>query len=890
MEHKTQLSGESNYMNDQKMNRRTADNPLLRHTFRWMLLCAMLAMIALAGSNILAAAPTVDLPIGADSYKIAVDTDGVYSLTYADLQAAGMAVDTVNPTTFQMMHQGSDVAYVLTGDGDDVFEPGESVLFYGWGLDGSDDERQAAADNGWSFTANNHDRMYVDQNFFWIWADGTPTAPTSKLNLAGNTNVVNTFRDIVVHDEDDRFSYTNSDDWDEYEIESTSWFKTLMASNYAPLGDPFRTFPIEIIDPDPSGDDGTINVELYGVCKASEMGEHAFQVDFAGSSIISTWEGRFGKLVQNSFSAASLVDGMNDLYLETITPVGNAKPGTSICASGTLNSDLVFYNRAIIEYDRQMNAVNNELIFDYDDSGTFDFVVSEFTEGDPAKAIVWNITNRLVPANIPMSANEISSNGGTFSWTIGDENVPGGQYIATTTDNLLSAASIEQYTVNNVEPTGGAEWVAISHGNFITEALRLETHRQSAGRTTHVVDVEDVINQYGYGYHVPKAIENYVDNAYTTWTDALKYLLLFGDATIDPLQRECLESCNGGGWGTHMETYVVTDLLYEDRFSGLVPTDHTFADITGDVSPEIAVGRFAVSTLQEANNVVDKTILYEQNIIDEAEYLQNLAFLADRADGGGDFCQTTKDVSENPYYVGEFTGEISTFCLDQDYTDQGVAFDDALVDINADVFNSINNDGAAILNYRGHGAAENWGLSHIIVDWASHSDSWDNAGQPVVIISADCLEGNFANTADRLQGLAEKFIELEDVGTAAHWSSTGLGFDREHTALHQGFYEGLYTENGGTLTTIGDGIVYAKTRYVDGTLGNEAEIWAFTLQGDPALMMPNTVVAPEPTSVSVSQQQSDMPFAWQWAAVLPVVVVLTVGTVNARRRQEEVLL
>ena len=43
-------------------------------------------------------------------YKIVVDHDGLYQVTYADLQAAGVPVDTLDPSTFYMTSQGQDVA------------------------------------------------------------------------------------------------------------------------------------------------------------------------------------------------------------------------------------------------------------------------------------------------------------------------------------------------------------------------------------------------------------------------------------------------------------------------------------------------------------------------------------------------------------------------------------------------------------------------------------------------------------------------------------------------------------------------------------------------------------------------------------------------------------
>ena len=62
------------------------------------------AIVALNAPTTTQAAGTV-LPTGIDTFKIEVNQDGIFELTYAELQAAGMDVDNVNPNTFEMMHK-----------------------------------------------------------------------------------------------------------------------------------------------------------------------------------------------------------------------------------------------------------------------------------------------------------------------------------------------------------------------------------------------------------------------------------------------------------------------------------------------------------------------------------------------------------------------------------------------------------------------------------------------------------------------------------------------------------------------------------------------------------------------------------------------------------------
>ena len=75
----------------------------------------------------------LDGPAG-PRYKILLDADGIYQLSYDQLQAAGVAVDSLDPHTFQMHNQGKEIAIYVVGEEDGVFDTGDTILFYGQGM------------------------------------------------------------------------------------------------------------------------------------------------------------------------------------------------------------------------------------------------------------------------------------------------------------------------------------------------------------------------------------------------------------------------------------------------------------------------------------------------------------------------------------------------------------------------------------------------------------------------------------------------------------------------------------------------------------------------------------------------------------------------------------
>ncbi len=70
-------------------------------------------------------------------YKVRVGASGIHRLSYADLQAAGIPVGTVDPRRFNLIHRGIEQAIIVTGQSDAVFDPGDVIEFYGRQNDGT---------------------------------------------------------------------------------------------------------------------------------------------------------------------------------------------------------------------------------------------------------------------------------------------------------------------------------------------------------------------------------------------------------------------------------------------------------------------------------------------------------------------------------------------------------------------------------------------------------------------------------------------------------------------------------------------------------------------------------------------------------------------------------
>lgn len=745
-----------------------------------------------AGTAVLHPA-TIQLPTGQHVYKITLNSDGIYELSYDALQAAGMPVDIVNPQTIAMMHRGEPVAYAFVGNENTLFEPGEAIRFYGWAFDGSRYEQQ-----------------FVTDNVFWLWTGGTPARIESLPNTATPTGSLKTTATatVTVAPENDFFS-TWTDRWSDFPNEPDAWYwdripRTGIGSPAAPL-----TYTMPLPTPDESsGDTAVYTAEFTSRAKARFPGQvnYAVSLSLNGTAPVQqSWLGRQNVNISGTIAAQHLQHGDN-----VVTAV-------------ITTTDVLYLNRISITYPRQLVAENNQLIFTDDSSGRT-LQVSGFSENSAENFLVWQLGEQKRPLTIPIQPEHLTGSDTIFV-KFGSEHPPQTRFIITTTQNMRQPHIQKLMSTPIDPPDGKAQWLAIAHPDLLDAAQKLADYRESiSGFSTHVVNITDIFHQYGYGLPLPEAIRQYLIHAHATWETAPDYVLLFGDATINPRQLNCRWSCSGSGWDETESTMIPTDLLFVDRYQGLIPSDHTPTLLHGnDLLADVALGRIPARSLSEANIIVDKIIEYEQNQAEPDQWHQAILFVADNADAAGDFCELNQLTGQRLPKTGQ-----QHLCLPINSTA------DDLAALQAAMYHSLNVDGAWILNYRGHGSIQYWGGDgQVLLSIAAGNSSlgaWLNE-KPTVILSADCLDGHFAWPG--VPSISETLLRYPHGGTAAHWSSTGLGLDRENTILHNGFYDGIYTAG---ATRIGDAILYAKATYLQ-TSQHRSPIYSFTLQGDPAMLL-----------------------------------------------------
>ena len=712
------------------------------------------------------------LEAGPPVYEIKVDRDGIYRVTRQDLLASGMDVTGTNPLSFALSSQGKPVAIEWIGDQDVHFEPGEGFAFLGQKFRGSVMEEK-----------------YTDVNVYWLDPNG-PAGPRVGVvdGTPADAPIVSSYR-ATVHEEQDRkwnpirtISLGDLDTW--------YWEKAALNPYMSPAI-LTRTKSIDLSDLAVGNYSATVRAALFAECKYYCLGQkHHAQLVFNGTLVDEqgqdgSWMNIEPRLLSGTLPQSHLVSGTNVLnWVLRGDVVGVSTWG-------------VYLNWFEVDYQRGLVAQNDELAFDTDRLEPGRFQLTGFSTDTVA---IWDVSYPLTPTRI---VSPVVEEGNLYSITF---QAAGDSFLALGVDRLRPPLSINRYVPPNLDPPDGADWIAITHADFMTEARRLGDYRRAQGLRVLVVDVEDLYRQFGSGLYQPAAIRDYLAHALTWPGPAPSYAVLVGDGNWNFKQVP--------GYTPGEVTYIPPFLGFLDPYQGEIPADNQYATLVGDDPiPDIALGRLPVRTQSEAALVVDKIMEHETRLIYPLEWQHTMTFLADNPDAGGDYHFQSDQVAAllppffNAYKIYYTPGSTLTI--------PGVVID---------AFNA----GATLFSYRGHGSLNYWAGGPALFS-TGVIPQLTNRERPPVILTMDCLDTYFAYPGN--PALSEALLRYEAGGSVAHWGSSGLGLSSDHTILHGSFFQRLLQDD---INRLGLTVLASKLDFAAGGV-EQHNLHAFTLMGDPAM-------------------------------------------------------
>ena len=253
------------------------------------------------------------------------------------------------------------------------------------------------------------------------------------------------------------------------------------------------------------------------------------------------------------------------------------------------------------------------------------------------------------------------------------------------------------------------------------------------------------------------AIKTFITNKYNEGVASGQtptFLIIVGD------QNQVPQSQMGSA------THKVTDLYY-----------YAVAGGSNDYFGDMFHSRFTCETVQEFQNAVNKSLMYEQYTMPDPSYLSNVLLIAGWDSGWNpQVGKPTIQYAMNYYYNAEH-GYVNVYnFLQQPYNNTYASM----------------NTGVQFVNYTAHGGDTSWSDPSFSV---SNANSLTNSGKPFLAMGNCCLAANWGYSS---KSLGEALLIGEDKGAYAYigspvetywWEDYYFGVGATHVSSQMPTYE-----------------------------------------------------------------------------------------------------
>lgn len=522
------------------------------------------------------------------------------------------------------------------------------------------------------------------------------------------------------------------------------------------------SLPITLNLPSLSNAPAELRLQLRGVTHNPQVeDDHDLDLRLNGQPLATIrFDGQTVFTATLTIPAGQLQTGDNELLLD------NTPEGASFL-------DVVQLNWVELTYATPPTAVNDRLQF----SQTSGSLTLTGFSGDP---VLLDITNPAQPQQL------VAETGTAVSLTT----TPSDHIIAIGPVGFQKPAAIEPVRQSAWRDTGNQADLLIITTDPLAPALApLVAARQAEGLAVAVATTAEIYDAFGDGAASPESIQAFVRYAATTWAEPRpRYLFLVGDATTDYRNYLGLAPENS-----------VPSLMVPVQFSGETVSDSRLADVDDDMRPDLAVGRWPVSTVAEVEELVARTLAYEGETA-----VNRILFATDATEP--QFAQIAQQLADDS---GLNTAAVSIL---NGPTASEVA--------------AAWNQGGWLTSYVGHGSLAQWGKDDVFTRDAVNELT---ATTPPIVVQLTCLTGLFAHPQQT--SLSETMLHSKN-GPVLLVAATSLTVSTHQEPFAASLYQHLQDP---AISRIGDAFQAAKLSLdVANNEGLREVSDTFALFGDPS--------------------------------------------------------
>ena len=752
--------------------------------------------------------------------KISVSQNGLYKLTYEELQ--NMGVDPKRARIFgyggAMLNEDFSKPYlddlpeaaIYEYKGSDgVFGAGDYIIFYGQGP------------TAWQYNSDGYFRhtqnVYSNYGYYFVSSDAgqgkrIALAAAVEAEPAGE---ITTFTDYFVHEKD---------------------LVNFIQSGREFYGEEFG-----------AGKTQSFNTSLQNI-----VAEPASLVLDVAAKSQST--GKFEVSVNGEKAGSLATPSMKDAYTYeyartaiTASPIAfTPKAGNACNVSLTFNcgDGSAWLNYFEVNLKRQLKLTGNTpLFFSNIDSIDYDLAMRYVVAGATASTQIWDITDKQNIVRVPAT---YTSGRLTFVDSVRTFRA----YVAVdpAQSTFLSPTVIGTVANQNLHGLPQMDMVILAPEEYLSEAERLAAaHRSAQGMRVEVVDVEKVYNEFSSGMRDATAYRRLMKLFYdrADSTNMPRYLLLFGGGVYDNRKIVVKEDYDKLlTFQSYNSVHGTSSYVCDDYFALLDDTEGR--TITSD-GMDIGVGRFPVHTLDDARTVVDKTIGYLENK-NVGSWKNQLLFVADDGDGNRHVrdCDSVADMTLHNY------PDMLVRKLFLDAYKQEVSASGETYPLVIELFDSYIKNGVLMVNYMGHGGHTAWTNEGLLTH--DRIVNMYNDRLPL-FVTATCDFSRFDDNGTPSGG--ELMLLNTHGGAIALFTTTRTVYAEPNFLLNLQFSRHIFMrDSDGSPIRFGDVMRGAKNR-----VGADSNKMNFTLLGDPALELAypvtHQVVTDSITLVDADNAQSD---------------------------------
>ena len=744
--------------------------------------------------------------------RIGVRERGVYIITHGDLLAAGANPALIDPATARLFsggpypepdslnHGGSflddyhftEHAMLYRGSGAGAFQPGDTLFFYGLGVNGWANDADPAAG-----ARQYRKHPYDTTNAYWLtWGgsfDGSPRRMSERAVPQGPVDTTITWYEERIHNEKDLYyDPVYADD---------RWYWNLLKMNGSSSSFPHDFYANDIADAS-----GVMKTKAYGPYNFNRYQESA---TYRTNGVI---VGTLDWVVPYGYNPT----GMKTLE----TPVSNIVEGKNTWSvTKPVNNEMYVFWYEIF-YHRRLKAYQGAIDFHVPARPkTAGYALSGFP---PEEKILLDVTNDESP--ILCTGWQTASGGLNFA----DSLHARPRHYTAVSRGAFKRGALSVVNVPSLrEMLPCPEMVIIYHRNFRNAAVMLQSHHVKA-MAVRTIDVEDVYNNFSGGHKDPIGIRNYLKFLYDRGECAvggepiLRYVLLVGNGTYDP--RNVLKQKND-----FIPLYI--NIKYPNESEGIEDEDYLVKlDDGADHAPDLAIGRMSVLTDREANAWAKRIIDYEDRP-EQGTWKGKVILCAD-----DEFSTVRQDDFEFLISTEDLAARRGPFPVWVDFKKIYLHFYPFVGDVKPAARKGLINewsDGALIVNYNGHGSPLQMADERVMVN--SDIYSLTNRLRRPLMLSFSCSVGDLESPYHR--SMAQNMVTYDAGGAIGTISAAAPTYLYPNKLLNESIYKCIFTSKDSTGTRpIGYALQLAKYSIV-AREGYESNNVKYILLGDPAMRL-----------------------------------------------------